>query len=92
MELGGLIEHFFGTADPATLTKADFASGLERLKIAFGVEREASRKFALWTLLAGLGEAPVPAEAFKEEPGLRAAAERYLDAAYRLERFSDHGE
>lgn len=92
VELGGLIAHFFETADPATLTEADFAAGLERLKIAFGVEREASRKFALWTLLAGLGDAPLPAEAFKKDPRLRAAADRYLDVAFRLERFGDDGE
>ncbi len=89
MEIDGLFEHFFGAADPTTLTEADFANGLERLKIAFGVEREPSRKFALWTLLAGLDQAPLPAEAFKKEPALRAAADRYLDAAFRLERFGE---
>lgn len=89
MELEQLIEHFFGTPDPAGLSEGEFAAGLERLKIGFGVEREASRRFALWTLLDALGEAPLPAEAFAKEPALRAAAERYLDAAFRIERFGD---
>lgn len=87
MELDRLVEHFFGAADPSTLTEADYAAGLERLKIGFGVEREASRRFALWTLLEALDEAPPPAEVFAKEPALRAAAERYLDAAFRIERF-----
>ncbi|WP_374419762.1 hypothetical protein [Novosphingobium arvoryzae] len=87
MDLDALILHFFETDDPTTLTEADFDLGLERLKIGFGVERELGRKFALWTLLEALGEAPLPAEAFAKEPALKAAAEDYLSAAFRLERF-----
>lgn len=89
MDLDALIRHFFETDDPATLTEADFELGLERLKIGFGVERESGRKFALWTLLEALGAAPLPADAFAKEPALKAAAEDYLSAAFRLERFGD---
>ena len=89
MDLDALIRHFFETDDPATLTEADFELGLERLKIGFGVEREPGRKFALWTLLEALGAAPLPADAFAKEPALKAAAEDYLSAAFRLERFGD---
>jgi hypothetical protein len=89
MDLDSLILHFFGVDDPAGLTEAEFDRGLERLKIGFGVEREPSRKFALWVLLEGLGQAPLPAEAFAKEPKLKAAAEDYLSAAFRLERFGD---
>lgn len=89
MDLDALLLHFFGTEDPATLTSADFALGVERLKIGFGVEREPGRRFALWTLLEGLGHAPLPADAFAKEPMLKAAAEDYLKAAFRLERFAD---
>lgn len=89
MDLDALILHFFGTADPATLTEADYELGIERLKIGFGVEREPGRKFALWTLLDALGVAPLPADAFAREPALKAAAEDYLSAAFRLERFGD---
>lgn len=89
MDLDGLIRHFFETDDPASLSAAEFERGIERLGIAFGVEREPSRKFALWALLETLGAAPLPAEAFAKEPQLKAAAEDYLKAAYRLERFGD---
>ena len=33
--------------------------------------------------------APLPAEAFAKEPQLKAAADEYLSAAFRLERFGD---
>lgn len=89
MDLDGLIRHFFEADDPASLTGAEFALGLERLKIGFGVEREPGRKFALWTLLHAFDAAPLPAEAFAKEPQLKAAAEDYLSAAFRLERFGD---
>ena len=89
MDLDALILHFFGTEDPAELTEADYERALERLKIAFGVEREPGRRFALWTLMDALGIAPLPAEAFAKEPMLKAAAEDYLKAAFRMERFGD---
>lgn len=89
MDLDALIQHFFGTEDPVELTEADYDRALERLKIAFGIEREPGRKFALWTLMDALGIAPLPAEAFAKEPQLKAAAEDYLKAAFHMERFGD---
>ncbi len=86
MDLDALLEHFFEGGDPAALGEAEFGRALERLRIAFGVEREPGRKFALWTLLEALGEAPLPSEAFAREPALKAAAEDYLKAAFRIER------
>lgn len=89
MDLDALIRHFFEVEDPSQLSEAEFERGLERLRIGFGVEREPGRRFALWTLMEALGVAPLPAEAFAKEPALKAAAEDYLKAAFRLER---HGE
>ena len=89
MDLDALILHFFHTEDPAELTDAEYELGLERLKIGFGVEREPGRKFALWTLMDALGVAPLPADAFAKEPMLKAAAEDYLKAAFRMERDGD---
>jgi hypothetical protein len=89
MDLEALLVHFFGTDDPATLTDDAFERAIERLKIGFGVERDAGRKFALWTLLHAFDMAPFPAEAFPKDPKLKAAAEDYLSAAFRLERFGD---
>ena len=89
MELDALLHHFFGTDDPASLTAAEFDRATEQMKIAFGVEREPGRRFALWTLLHAFDLAPLPAEAFAKEPQLKAAADEYLRAAFRLERFGD---
>lgn len=90
MDLDQLLSHYFGTdpddADPATL-----AAARERIGIDFGIERDPSRRFALWTLMAALDFAPPPAEAFAKEPALRAAADRYLDEAYRIERDAERG-
>jgi hypothetical protein len=89
MDLEALLLHFFETDDPATLTESEFDLAIERLKIGFGVERDAGRKFALWTLLHTFDAAPLPAEAFAKEPKLKAAADEYLSAAFRLERFGE---
>lgn len=89
MDLDALILHFFGTEDPAELSEADYDRSLEKLQIAFGVEREPGRRFALWTLMDAMGIAPLPADAFAKEPLLKAAAEDYLKAAFRLERFGE---
>ena len=89
MELDTLLAHFFGTDDPSTLTEAEFDRAIEQLRIGFGVEREPGRKFALWCLMEALGVAPLPADAFSKDPKLKAAADEYLSAAFRLERFGD---
>jgi hypothetical protein len=92
MDLDALLQHFFGTDDPSTLTEAEFDRALEKLRISFGVEREPGRKFALWCLMDALEVAPLPAEAFAKEPALKAAAEDYLKAAFRLERYGPDSE
>lgn len=86
MDLDQLLTHYLGTADLDAIPQDRMDAARERMAIDFGVERDPSRKFALWTVMDALGFAPVPAEAFEEQPALRAAAERYLDAAYRIER------
>ena len=89
MELDTLLRHFFGTDDPSQLNEAEYDRAIGQLKIGFGVEREPGRRFALWCLMEALGIAPLPAEAFAKEPKLKAAADEYLSAAFRMERFGD---
>jgi hypothetical protein len=86
MDLDALLRHYFGTEDPDDLTETGLALGSERLKVDFGVEREPGRRFALWTLMEVFGIAPLPAEAFPDEPDLKAAADEYLSAAWKAER------
>jgi hypothetical protein len=89
MELDTLLLHFFGTDDPSQLSEDEYERAIGQLKIGFGVEREPGRRFALWCLMEALGIAPLPAEAFAKEPKLKAAADEYLSAAFRMERFGD---
>ena len=86
MDLDALLLHYFGTDDPGAIGAQALADGKERLAIDFGVEREPSRRFALWSLMDALGFAPVPADAFPKDPALRRAAEDYLTLAWRAGR------
>jgi hypothetical protein len=85
MDLDALLQTYFGSADIATLDEETIAQACERIAIAFGTERDAGRKFALWALLHALGSAPDPATAFKD-PAERKAAEDYAWAAERIGR------
>ena len=85
MDLDALLHHFFGTTELDTLDERALELGIERLGTAFGTEQEPGRRFALWTLLHALGEAPDPAIAFKDSRE-RAAAEAYARAVGRAER------
>ena len=90
MELDTLLQHFFGTEDPSQLSEDEYDRAIGQLKIGFGVEREPGRRFALWCLMEALGIAPLPADAFAKEPKLKAAADEYLSAAFRMERFAEN--
>lgn len=89
MDLDTLVQHYFGSDDPASLDETEYDRAIERLGIDFGVEREPGRRFALWCLMDAIGVAPLPAEAFAKEPKLKAAAEDYLSAVFRMEREGD---
>lgn len=80
MDLDALLHHFFGTAELERLDPQALELGVERLGTAFGLEREPGRRFALWTLLHALGEAPDPETVFKD-PRERRAAQDYAWAA-----------
>lgn len=80
MDLDALLHHYFGSTDLDTLDPRRIDTGRERVRIAFGTERDAGRRFALWTVLHALGDAPAPADAF-EDGRERRAAEAYARAA-----------
>jgi len=84
MDLDALLHNYFGTTEIDILPPAAIESGRERLAVAFGTERDAGRRFALWALLHGLGDAPDPAAAFKD-PRERQAAQAYARAVARVE-------
>ena len=73
MDLDHLLHHYFGTSDLAEASPAVQAVGLDRLRVDFGLETDRSRRFALWSLLYMLGQAPDLDVAFKEQADQEAA-------------------
>lgn len=80
MDFDRLVIQFFGTADIDTLTPEQLVAGTERLRLQFGLERDAGRRFALWSLMYMLGMAPDVDEAFDDEED-REAAREFMDMA-----------
>jgi hypothetical protein len=78
MDLDDLLERYFGTADLATVSPAMQEAGLDRLRVDLGLERDRDRRFALWSLLYVLGQAPDLDVAFKDEAD-REAARNFMD-------------
>ena len=78
MDFDDLLGRYFGTADFAEASPAVQAAGIDRLRVDFGLETDRGRKFALWSLLYLLGQAPNLDVAFKEEAD-REAARNLMD-------------
>lgn len=78
MDLDLLLHHYFGTSDVAEASPAVQAAGVDRLRVDFGLETDRSRRFALWSLLYMLGQAPDLDVAFKEDAD-REAARNLMD-------------
>ena len=78
MDLDHLLHNYFGTSDLAGTSAAVQAAGVDRLRVDFGLETDRSRRFALWSLLYMLGQAPDLDVAFKEEAD-REAARNLMD-------------
>ena len=78
MDFDQLLIRFFGTDDIASLVSPQIVAGMDRLRLQFGLERDAGRRFALWCLLYMLGDAPDLDVAFKDEED-REAARDFMD-------------
>jgi hypothetical protein len=78
MDFDDLLQRYFGTSDLAEASPAVQAAGLDRLRVDFGLETDRGRKFALWSLLYLLGQAPDLDVAFKDEAD-RDAARNLMD-------------
>jgi hypothetical protein len=82
MDFDQLLVRFFGTEDIAALAPERLASGVDLLRLQFGLEKDAGRRFALWCLMFMLGVAPDLDVAFKD-PADRDAARDFMEAAER---------
>lgn len=82
MDFDQLLIRFFGTEDVGDLAPERLTTGLDRLLLQFGLERDSGRRFALWCLAYMLGAAPDLDEAFEEEAD-REAARDFMDTVDR---------
>ena len=74
------LRNYFGTTDVASLSGEALQSGLERMRVDLGLEKDRSRRFALWALMHMLGSAPDLDVAFDNEQE-REAARNFMDLA-----------
>ena len=84
MQLDDQFLRYFGTADLDAVAPGALAAGIERMKVDLGLERDPSRRFALWAVLAMLGASP-DLETVFEDPAEREAARSFLDLSDRAD-------
>jgi len=82
MQLDDQLLRYFGTDDLEAIPPSALVAGAERMRVDLGMERDKGRRFALWTLLYLLGEAPDLDVAFPD-PADRDAARDFMDLAAR---------
>ena len=72
------LQRYFGTVDMAQVPPEAVAAGLERMRVDFGLEKDRGVRFALWTVMYILGDAPDLDVAFKDEAD-RNTARDFMD-------------
>ena len=78
MNFDDLLQRYFGTTDLTEVSAAVQESGIDRMRVDFGLERDRPRRFALWSVLYMLGQEPDLDVAFKDEAD-REAARNLMD-------------
>ncbi len=78
MNFDQLLNQYFGTSDLSQVSPAVQEAGIDRLRVDFGLATDRAQRFALWSLLYMLGQAPDLDVAFKEEAD-REAARNLMD-------------
>jgi hypothetical protein len=78
MDLADLLQRYFGTRELEGIAPAAIPAGVERIRVDLGMATERGPRFALWTLLLVLGDAPDLDVAFTEEDD-REAARNLMD-------------
>lgn len=77
------LQRYFGTTDLTQVPPDAVTAGLERMQVDFGLEKDRGHRFALWTVMFILGDAPDLDVAFKEEKD-RNAARDFMDMMDRM--------
>jgi hypothetical protein len=78
MNFDDLLQRYFGTSDMSEVSPAVLEAGVDRLRVDFGLETDRQRRFALWSVLYTLGQAPDLDVAFADERD-RDAARNLMD-------------
>ncbi len=73
-----MLQRYFGTADLAGIDPAMVPAGTERMLVDLGLETDASRRFALWSMLYMFDAAPDLDVVFKDADE-RDAARNLMD-------------
>ena len=68
-----LLKRYFGTTDLTQASPAMQEAGVDRLRMDLGLETDRPERFALWSLLYMLGQAPDFDVAFNDEADREAA-------------------
>lgn len=80
MDFEDLLLRYFATAEIGAIAPGALETGLDRLRVDFGLEQDRGRRFGLSALLYMLGAAPAPDDAF-EAAADREAARSFMDMA-----------
>ncbi|KMS59749.1 hypothetical protein V474_11175 [Novosphingobium barchaimii LL02] len=67
MDFDDQLRRYFGTDDLATIAPTTLETGIDRMKVDFGMEKDKGRRFALWTLMYMFGASPDLDVAFDNE-------------------------
>jgi hypothetical protein len=78
MDLDDLLHRYFGTSDMSDVSAAVQMAGVDRIRVDLGLETDRAHRFALWSLLYTLGQAPDLDVAFANDAD-REAARNLMD-------------
>lgn len=73
MDFDDQLRRYFATTDLSAVTPDGLQTGLEKMRVDFGLEQDRARRFALWSLLYMLDASPDLDIAFKDEADRNAA-------------------
>ncbi|MFC7537191.1 hypothetical protein ACFQPG_07395 [Sphingomonas sp. GCM10030256] len=73
MNFDDLLQRYFGASDLSEVSPAVMESGTDRLRVDLGLETDRQRRFALWSVLYMLGQAPDLDVTFEDEVDRNAA-------------------
>lgn len=78
MTLDDLLLRYFGTTEPSSAGAEATQAAIERILVDFGMETDRGNRFALWSLLHLLGQAPDLEVSFEDQAD-REAARNFMD-------------